>query len=445
MSFDERDCRNYIAKVRQLRLGVGDVEALRDYFVRMQRQSPNFFYALDIEDEGRLKHVFWADASSRTAYESFGDVITVECMNSVRQQNGEEELYPFIFDYGVLQLSQPLMRGIMDFLECERPTRLSGTLLSYICKTSRHPLIAQSRRCLHKDVSIVLGMLERVEMKVKAPQVMYICPTDAFVVEVHKLVKKIGRHTGITSTVLDPYSQHMQSLNSQLVIGTWNSVHVLVFKGKVQTSNINMVVVDELDYSLAQNTEEDKCQIIKLLGSMKAQILIFYAAFCNSVQQVAPLLLSGAKHNLIFVNPEENDKNRDQKGVFDALFKNDWDVSAPGLARDSEESECLSEFTCRKASRILLTSQCLPRGYDVSTPKVMIFMDIPVTNNGEPDYKTYRYFTSKVGLSGNGMAWTLIQGEEQKALIDRIESRMDLQIRQVEQDRLHEVFQEAVL
>ncbi|GJS37478.1 DEAD-box ATP-dependent RNA helicase 38 [Tanacetum coccineum] len=304
------------------------------------------------------------------------------------------------------------MRGIMDFLECERPTRLSGLLLSYICKTSRHPLIAQSRRCLHKDVSIVLGMLERVEMKGKAPQVMYICPTDAFCVEVHKLVKKIGRHTytGPHCNSPDPYSQHRQSLNSQLVIGTWNSVHVLVIKGKVQTSNINMVVVDELDYSLAQN------------------ILIFYAAFCNSVQQVAPLLLSGAKHNLIFVNPEENgltmvqqfivllpepsevadpfdvkihNKNRDQKGVFDALFKNDWDVSAPGLARDSEESECLSEFTCRKASRILLTSQCLPRGYDVST--------------------------------------------EQKALIDRIESRMDLQIRQVEQDRLHEVFQEAVL
>ncbi|GJZ35386.1 retrotransposon protein, putative, ty3-gypsy subclass [Tanacetum coccineum] len=78
MSFDERDCRNYIAKVRQLRLGVGDAEALRDYFVRMQRQSPKFFYALDIEDEGRLKNVFWADARSRTAYESFGDVITFD-------------------------------------------------------------------------------------------------------------------------------------------------------------------------------------------------------------------------------------------------------------------------------------------------------------------------------------------------------------------------------
>lgn len=33
MSFDERDCRNYIAKVRELKLGVGDAEELRDYSI----------------------------------------------------------------------------------------------------------------------------------------------------------------------------------------------------------------------------------------------------------------------------------------------------------------------------------------------------------------------------------------------------------------------------
>nr|XP_043616041.1 protein FAR1-RELATED SEQUENCE 5-like [Erigeron canadensis] len=78
LPFDERDCRNYIAKVRQLRLGVGDAEALRNYFVRMQRRSPNFFYVIDIDDESRLRNVFWADARSRAAYESFGDVVTFD-------------------------------------------------------------------------------------------------------------------------------------------------------------------------------------------------------------------------------------------------------------------------------------------------------------------------------------------------------------------------------
>ncbi|GJR48676.1 protein FAR1-related sequence 6, partial [Tanacetum coccineum] len=78
LAFGERDCRNYIAKVRRLRLGAGDAEALHDYFVKMQRRSPNFFYDIKIDDDGRLQHVFWADARSRAAYESFGDVVTFD-------------------------------------------------------------------------------------------------------------------------------------------------------------------------------------------------------------------------------------------------------------------------------------------------------------------------------------------------------------------------------
>nr|XP_043625847.1 protein FAR1-RELATED SEQUENCE 6-like [Erigeron canadensis] len=78
LHFGERDCRNFIAKVRLLRLGIGDAEALRNYFVRMQRQSPIFYYVIDIDDEGRLRNVFWADARSRAAYKSFGDVVSFD-------------------------------------------------------------------------------------------------------------------------------------------------------------------------------------------------------------------------------------------------------------------------------------------------------------------------------------------------------------------------------
>ncbi|GJS37476.1 hypothetical protein Tco_0535858 [Tanacetum coccineum] len=264
------------------------------------------------------------------------------------------------------------MRGIMDFFECERPTRLSGMLLSYICKTSHHPLIAQSRRCLHKDVSIVLGMLERVEMKVKAPQVMYICPTDAFAVEVHKLVKKIGRHTytGPHCNSPDPYSQHRQSLNPSFVKG--HGIQFMFWSSKESA----LTPIENYSTRMISKTLVFGASNL-LFPALKLRILIFYAAFCNSVQQVAPLLLSRAKHNLIFVNPGENGLTMVQQ--FIVLLLEPSDVADP---------------------------------FDV---------------------KIHR------------MAWTLIQGEEQKALIDRIKSRMDLQIRKVEQDRLHEVFQEAVL
>ncbi|XP_059637753.1 protein FAR-RED IMPAIRED RESPONSE 1-like [Cornus florida] len=78
LPFGERECRNYIAKARQLRLGIGDAEALRNYFYRMQNRNPNFFYMIDMDEEGRLRNVFWADARCRAAYESFGDVITFD-------------------------------------------------------------------------------------------------------------------------------------------------------------------------------------------------------------------------------------------------------------------------------------------------------------------------------------------------------------------------------
>ncbi|XP_042964815.1 protein FAR1-RELATED SEQUENCE 5-like [Carya illinoinensis] len=76
--FGEKECRNYIEKARQLRLGVGGVEALMNYFQDMQKKNADFFYAIDVGADMRLKNVFWADARSRAAYQSFGDVITFD-------------------------------------------------------------------------------------------------------------------------------------------------------------------------------------------------------------------------------------------------------------------------------------------------------------------------------------------------------------------------------
>ncbi|KAF5448059.1 hypothetical protein F2P56_033563 [Juglans regia] len=78
LPFLENDCRNYIDKARHLRLGAGGAGALRDYFLRMQFKNLGFFYMMDIDDEGRLKNVFWADPRSRAAYQDFGDVVTFD-------------------------------------------------------------------------------------------------------------------------------------------------------------------------------------------------------------------------------------------------------------------------------------------------------------------------------------------------------------------------------
>ncbi|KAG6702636.1 hypothetical protein I3842_07G045400 [Carya illinoinensis] len=78
LTFQEKDCRNFIDKARHLRLGKGGGEALNHYFQRMRDRNDGFVSNMDVDDDGRLRNVFWADARSRAAYEYYGDVVTFD-------------------------------------------------------------------------------------------------------------------------------------------------------------------------------------------------------------------------------------------------------------------------------------------------------------------------------------------------------------------------------
>ncbi|KAF8403714.1 hypothetical protein HHK36_011818 [Tetracentron sinense] len=78
LHFGERDVRNYVGVYKRLKLAEGDAEAMHIYFTRMQQRNSNFFYLMDLDNEGHLRNVFWADARSRAAYGYFGDVVTFD-------------------------------------------------------------------------------------------------------------------------------------------------------------------------------------------------------------------------------------------------------------------------------------------------------------------------------------------------------------------------------
>lgn len=72
------DCGNFIQAGSRLIGMDGDGNALYKYFMRMQEQDSNFFYVIDLDDCLCVRNVFWADARSRAAYKSFGDVVTLD-------------------------------------------------------------------------------------------------------------------------------------------------------------------------------------------------------------------------------------------------------------------------------------------------------------------------------------------------------------------------------
>ncbi|XP_042983428.1 protein FAR1-RELATED SEQUENCE 5-like [Carya illinoinensis] len=102
----EEERRNNIDNERQLRLGVGGAEALCNYFRQMQKKDPDFYYEMDVDNDLMLKNVFWADARSRAAYQSFRDVITFDTTYLTNAYK-----MPFVSFVGVNHHGQSILFG----------------------------------------------------------------------------------------------------------------------------------------------------------------------------------------------------------------------------------------------------------------------------------------------------------------------------------------------
>ncbi|GFZ09183.1 far-red elongated hypocotyls 3 [Actinidia rufa] len=100
------DCRNYLDKQQRLRLVEGDAEAMHRYFMKMKANNSNFFYALDLDDKGRLRNVFWVDARSRATCKEFGDVVTFDTTYLVNKHD-----MPFAHFVGVNYHGQSTLLG----------------------------------------------------------------------------------------------------------------------------------------------------------------------------------------------------------------------------------------------------------------------------------------------------------------------------------------------
>ncbi|KAI8524918.1 hypothetical protein RHMOL_Rhmol13G0186800 [Rhododendron molle] len=104
--YSKKTCRNHLDKQRRLRLVEGDAEAMHRYFIKMQADNSDFFFSMDLNDEGRLRNVFWADARSRAACKEFGDVVTFDTTYLLNKHH-----MPFAPFVGVNHHGQSILLG----------------------------------------------------------------------------------------------------------------------------------------------------------------------------------------------------------------------------------------------------------------------------------------------------------------------------------------------
>ncbi|CAJ2631531.1 unnamed protein product [Trifolium pratense] len=77
-SFSSRDCWNHLRNLRRRNLDVGDAQAVFNFCKQKQVENPNFFYAIQCDDEDRMINFFWVDGRARLSYKIFGDVVTFD-------------------------------------------------------------------------------------------------------------------------------------------------------------------------------------------------------------------------------------------------------------------------------------------------------------------------------------------------------------------------------
>ncbi|KAK4763589.1 hypothetical protein SAY87_013027 [Trapa incisa] len=107
-SFDslENCTRNPHDKGRRLVLEAGDAELFLEHLMHMQEENPKFFYAVDLNEEHKLRNIFWVNVKGMEDYTKFGDVV---CIDTTYFTNKHK--IPLVLFIGVNRYIQPTLFG----------------------------------------------------------------------------------------------------------------------------------------------------------------------------------------------------------------------------------------------------------------------------------------------------------------------------------------------
>ncbi|KAI5411086.1 protein FAR-RED ELONGATED HYPOCOTYL 3 [Lathyrus oleraceus] len=116
--------KNPFEKGRNLGLEFGEAKLMLDFFIQMQNMNSNFFYAVDLGEDQRLKSLLWIDAKSRYDYINFCDVVSFDT-TYVRNKYK----MPLVIFVGVNQHYQFILLG------CALISDESATTFSWLLRT----------------------------------------------------------------------------------------------------------------------------------------------------------------------------------------------------------------------------------------------------------------------------------------------------------------------
>ncbi|EHK39690.1 uncharacterized protein TrAtP1_006798 [Trichoderma atroviride] len=337
-------------------------------------------------------------------------------------------------------LSEDLLKGLLA-LKFLKPSKVQGKSLPLMLSDPPRNMMAQSQSGTGKTAAFVTAILSRVDFtKPDQPQALALAPSRELARQIEGVVNAIGRFIEPlkVAAAIPGALPRDQPVRSAVIVGTPGTVQDVIKRRQLDVSQLKVLVLDEADNMLDQQGMGDQCLRVKNMLPKSVQILLFSATFPDkvgsyamkfapnahslklqrselTVKGISQMFIDCADDNIkydvlcklyglmtigqsvIFVKTRESANEIQRRMVADG-----HKVSALHAAFDgNERDELLSKFR-QGENKVLITTNVLARGIDVSTVSMVINYDIPMKGRGdsEPDAETYLHRIGRTGRFG---------------------------------------------
>ncbi|KAL2888854.1 ATP-dependent RNA helicase DBP5 [Ceratocystis lukuohia] len=374
-----------------------------------------------------------------------------------------------------LNLSDEIKKALsaLGFL---KPSKIQATGIPIILKDPPQNLIAQSQSGTGKTAAFGIGTLSRVDLsQPEQPQALALAPSRELARQIEAVFRQIGQFSeGLNIAAAVPGGvERGASVKANVVVGTPGTVFDLMRRKQLDVSKLKVLVIDEADNMLDQQGMGDQCMRIKQNLPKDVQVLLFSATYPPKVltyaTKFAPnsveLTLERGDQTVKGISqmymdcPAEEDKydilcklyglmtvgssvifvkTRDSASEIQRRMEADGhSVSALHGAFDGSDRDRLLEDFRTGKSKVLITTNVLARGIDVSTVSMVINYDIPMKGRGdaEPDPETYIHRIGRTGRFGRvGVSISFVYDKKSFHALREITNLYDIELVQLSAD-----------
>ena len=308
-------------------------------------------------------------------------------------------------------------------------------------------VVGQSSTGSGKTVAFAIPAIEKVDPKIRAVQVLILCPTRELAVQVAEETGKIALFKkGVMGVPIyggQSYERQFRALDAgaQVVIGTPGRVMDHMERGSMKLDKLKMVILDETDRMLDMGFRDDIEHILKSVPTTR-QLLFFSATIPRAIQD----LIGRYSKDPAWIKIESVAQNKpqvvqtyfevDRRSKIEALTRlidvNDFrygiifcstkimvddldeHLHSRGYQTDrlhgdisqAQRDRVMDKFR-RRGFEFLVATDVAARGLDVDDLEVVFNFDLP------NDAEDYTHRVGRTGRAGRkGLAFTFVSGQE---------------------------------